>query len=607
MIYTNILIFIAAIFLFSLASSGETPAISFGGSLAIYAASLAGFWLLVKRVFANPRTKETEGYFAAEKKLSLAALLFFTIILFLSDIKYYVVFLSLNQRFPFLTNIGGLLLFFSYLTLIWCGAYRSYASVFGKLHSPVSFVSNNIRFNLAIVLPWIALSLMYDLLALIPSSNLGRLLDSLWGDLFFLGLFLILVLIFFPPLVKRLWGCTEMKDGPLKDHLVAFCRRQNFAATLCVWPLYEGRIITAAVLGMIPGLRYIMLTPALMQNLDINELEAVMAHEIGHVKYRHLLLYVLLIGGFSLVAGLLAEPILYLSLSMNWIFTLLAKDIVSAETIITLVGGLPLLILLLLYFRFVFGYFIRNFERQADLYVFKVLGSGRQLISAFEKIVVTSGQKADQPNWHHFGIGERIAQIELCEQDPSWIARQDRKIRRSLAVYLAIVVSAVFLIDRVPADQLVRNYEGKYIENVLMPKLHGTDNEASQYRLLGDLFFSRGLEDRSLKAYSKALQLDPTNPELLNNFAWLLLTSSDQDLRDPQRALTLARSAAVLSPLPHVLDTLATAFWANGFVDEAVETEHRALERDSDQAPFYRQQLERFQNEAYHRSTEFIN
>jgi len=140
-----------------------------------------------------------------------------------------------------------------------------------------------------------------------------------------------------------------------------------------------------------------------------------------------------------------------------------------------------------------------------------------------------------------------------------------------------------------------------------MPKLHGTDNEASQYRLLGDLFFSRGLEDRSLKAYSKALQLDPANPELLNNFAWLLLTSSDQDLRDPQRALTLARSAAVLSPLPHVLDTLATAFWANGFVDEAVETEHRALERDSDQAPFYRQQLERFQNEAYHRSTEFIN
>ena len=158
-----------------------------------------------------------------------------------------------------------------------------------------------------------------------------------------------------------------------------------------------------------------------------------------------------------------------------------------------------------------------------------------------------------------------------------------------------------------PADQLVRNYEGKYIENVLMPKLHGTDNEASQYRLLGDLFFSRGLEDQSLTAYSRAMQLDPVNPELLNNFAWLLLTSSDKDLRDPQQALILARSAAELSPRPHVLDTLATAFWANGYVDEAVATEYQALEKDSNQAPFYRLQLERFQNENYHRNTEFIN
>ena len=607
MIYTNLLIFIAAIFMFSLASSGEPPAVSFSSSLAIYAASLAGFWLLVKIVFANPRTKEAEGYFAAEKKLLITALLFFSVILFLSDIKYYLTFLSFNQLFPFLTNVGGLLLFFSYLALIWSGARRSYASVFGKLHSPASFISDNFRFNLTIVLPWLALSLMYDLLALIPSSRLGRFLDSLWGDLFFLGLFLIIVLLFFPPLVRRLWNCTEMQEGALKDHLAAFCSRQNFDATLCVWPLYEGRIITAAVLGMMPGFRYIMLTPALMQNLDIHELEAVMAHEIGHVKYRHLLLYVLLIGGFSLVAGLLAEPILYLSLSMNWIFTLLAKGIVSAETIITLVGGLPLLILLLLYFRFVFGYFIRNFERQADLYVFKVLGSGRQLISAFEKIVVTSGQRADKPNWHHFGIGERIAQIEMCEKDPSWITKQDRKIRRSLAVYIMLLVAAVFFIDRLPADQLVRNYEGKYIENVLMPKLHGTDNEASQYRLLGDLFFSRGLEDQSLTAYSRAMQLDPVNPELLNNFAWLLLTSSDKDLRDPQQALILARSAAELSPLPHVLDTLATAFWANGYVDEAVATEYQALEKDSNQAPFYRLQLERFQNENYHRNTEFIN
>ncbi len=606
-IYTNLLIFIAVIFLFSIASSAESPSYSFLVTLTIYGASLVGFWLLVKKAFANPQAKGTEGYFYTEKKLSIAALLFFAMLLFFGDIKYYLTFLSLNGLFPFLTNVGGLLLFFSYLGLIWSGSHNSYAAAFGRQHSAASLVLSNFRFNLAIVLPWITLSLMYDVLALIPSPHLGQALDSLWGDFFFLGLFLVLVLLFFPPLVKGLWNCSDIGEGPLKEHLTKFCRRQNFEATLCVWPLYEGRVITAAVLGMLPGLRYIMLTPALLQNLNMGELEAVVTHEIGHVKYRHLLLYVLLIGGFSLTAGLLAEPLLYLSLSMDWLFSLIARELISAETAIMLVGGLPLLILLLLYFRFVFGYFIRNFERQADLYVFKVLGSGRQLVSAFEKIVLTSGQRADKPNWHHFGIGERIAQIEMCEEDPSLVTRQDRKIRLSLAVYLVALVTAALLINRVPADQLARDYEGKYIETVLVPKLHGTGNEASKYRLLGDLFFSRGLEDKSLTAYSKALQLNPIDPELLNNFAWLLLTSSDGSLRNPRRALILARSAAELSPVPHVLDTLATAFWANGYIEEAVETERQALEKDSNQAPFYRLQLERFQNEQYRSSTEFIN
>ena len=606
-IYTNLLIFIAVIFLFSIAPVGESPSTSLIVSLVIYGVTLFGFHLVVKRVFTTSRNDGTEGYFRAERKLSLLALLIYSLFLFFSDIKYYLSFLSLNGLFPVLINVSGLLLFFSYMALLWSGGHDNYTAAFGKQRSPLNLVVNNFRFNLALVLPWIALSLMYDLLTLIPSSHLGLFLDSLWGDIFFLGLFLILVLLFFPPLVKRLWNCNDLQEGPLKDHLLSFCRRQKFEATLCVWTLYEGRLITAAILGMIPGLRYILLTPALMQNLNMGELEAVMTHEIGHVKYRHLLLYVLLIGGFSLVAGLLAEPLLYFSLSADWIFSLIAKEFISADTVIMLVGGVPLLILLLFYFRFVFGYFIRNFERQADLYVFKVLGSGRQLVSAFEKIVITSGVRADRRNWHHFGIGERIEQIQKCEKDPTLIARHDRKIRISLAVYIVLLASSLLLIDRVPADQLVRNYEGKYIETVLLPKLHQTGNEASRYRLLGDLFFSRGLEDKSITAYSKALQLNPIDPEVLNNFAWLLLTSSDKSLRDPEKALILARSAAELAPLPHVLDTLATAFWANGYIEKAVETERQALEKDSDQAPFYRMQLERFTTEQYRSSTDFIN
>ncbi len=577
------------------------------GSVLIYAASLAGYWLVVRRLFQHAGTRVSDGYFLAEKKLLILALLFYGVALYLGDFKYYLSYLSLHQLFPVLTNAAGLAVFFSYLFLMWIGGYKSYAAVFNKHGSPAAFVLANFRFNLPIVLPWIALGLMYDLLNLIPYPEIGKLLESLWGDIIFLGLFLVLVLLFFPPLVRRLWNCTKMERGPLRDHLQEFCSRHNFNADLYIWPLYEGRILTAGVLGLMPGLRYIMLTPALIQNLNRDELEAVMVHEMGHVKYLHLLLYVLLIAGFSLFAGFLAEPILYFSLSMDWVFSLMAQDIVSAETLIAIIGGVPLLIMLLFYFRFVFGYFIRNFERQADLFVFKVLGNSRALISAFHKIVLASGQKADKPNWHHFGIAERIAHLELCERDPSWISRQDRKVRKSLVAYILILTAAIALINQVPAEQLARTYEGKYIETVLMPKLHGVENEASWYRLLGDLFLSRELEDRALSAYDRALQLDPESPEVLNNLAWLLLTSIDPSLRDPQRALTLAQTAAERYPLPHILDTLATAYWANGDIDEAVRIETRALQRDTNQADFYRLQLERFQTQRYDFDTLFLN
>ena len=63
----------------------------------------------------------------------------------------------------------------------------------------------------------------------------------------------------------------------------------------------------------------------------------------------------------------------------------------------------------LIYFRFIFGYFMRNFERQADalrLYPFQ-----RALFrwsQRCRKLRMTSGQPANKPNWHHYSIGERI-------------------------------------------------------------------------------------------------------------------------------------------------------------------------------------------------------
>ena len=356
-------------------------------------------------------------------------------------------------------------------------------------------------------------------------------------------------------------------------------------------------------MGLVPGLRYILLTPAIIETMSISELEAVMAHEIGHVKKKHLLMYILLISGFSVIAGLLAEPLFYYSFSFEWVFQLLTSEKMNPDTIVGLIVGVPFLILLLLYFRFIFGYFIRNFERQADLYVIKILGSGRALISAFDRIAGTSGESKKKPNWHHFGIGERIDTLERCEKEPSIIDRQDKKVRRSLLIYMLILVSVAVLVKQVPTDEMAKNYQEKYIELDLLSRVQNIEDKALWFQLVGDLMINRQMEQRALVAYNKALEINPGNPVVLNNLAWLLLTSEDSTLRDPLRALILAQRAVLRNSKAHVLDTLATAYWANGLVEEAIRTEMEALSGATSQREFYREQIEKFRTEKYQSET----
>ncbi len=79
-------------------------------------------------------------------------------------------------------------------------------------------------------------------------------------------------------------------------------------------------------------------------------------------------------------------------------------------------------------------------------------------------------------------------------------------------------------------------------------------------------------------------------------------TSENLNLRDPLKALTLARGAATLQPKGHVLDTLATAYWANGLVDEAVRAEKQAAFANVGQKRFYMMRITKFTSQTYEES-----
>jgi tetratricopeptide (TPR) repeat protein len=169
----------------------------------------------------------------------------------------------------------------------------------------------------------------------------------------------------------------------------------------------------------------------------------------------------------------------------------------------------------------------------------------------------------------------------------------------SLAAYLLVLTAVVFLLRQMPVEGLARQYEEKYIETVLWQKVQQEPDKALWLRLAGDLMQNKKMEKKALAAYEMALEFVPVSPDLQNNLAWLLLTSEGLQLRDPPRALTLARSAALAKPLGSFLDTLGLAYWANGLIEEAEAAEQEAVLADPVGRDYYQQQVERFRRLSY--------
>ncbi len=598
--YNNLIYFLVVIFFYSFSPVGNEPLLSPFLSVSLFFLFLMGFKGLCRRALRKiPLASAASSYAVVEKKLSITAIIFYAVSFYLCDFKYHLQLFSFGGKIPALAAFIGVMIFIIFLAVMWWECLIYYNHIFHTTQSRKSFVLGQIRNNLPIILPWLIFSLANDLLLLFPFTPLQEVLTTVWGDIVFFLAFFLFVVVFMPPLVQRLWNCKPLPPGDLHDRLDELCARQNFSAKYLVWPLMEGRAITAGVMGFIPGMRYILLTPTIIQAMNREELEAVMAHEIGHVKKAHILLYLVLILGFSVFVGFFAEPLLYTLLTFDFFINLLVEGTVNSEVIISLVGGLPFLLLLLVYFRFLFGYFVRNFERQADLYTIGVMGSAQPLISSFEKIALATGIKKSEANWHHFGLGERIACLAAAEHDKNRIRAHDQKVRLSLIAYFLIIAMVVVSAKQFPVEEMEHAYKEKYVEAALFYRAGQEPDNSLWQRLIGDMMYERKLEAEAEAAYRKALVIDPEDSGALNNLAWLLLNSGDVQRRNPEEALELARAAAVIKPESFVLDTLATAYWANGLVDLAVKTELTALERDPARANYYRLRLELFQRQSY--------
>jgi Zn-dependent protease with chaperone function len=498
-------------------------------------------------------------------------------------------------KIPTLQAVLFLGLFIGYLTIVWFFSHKLYRQLYNIDITKISYISSNILFAIPILLPWFFLSLISDIILALPFQWPRQILATTEGQVVYFLLFLIAAAVFGPALVQKFWGCKPLETGPNRIRIDRICRKAGVKfSNILYWPIFGGRMITAGVMGLTKKFRYILVTDALLRFLGPEEIDAVIAHEIGHVKKKHLVFYLFFFVGYLLLSYAVFDLILFIILYSDMTYRFVDSLGFQQNTVISVIFSLFVIMMFLIYFRYIFGYFMRNFERQADTYVYHLFDNAGYLITTLQKIAMTTGQPADKPNWHHFSIAERIDYLKKCETDRSWISRHDRKVKRSVAFYLVglLVIGGIgYHLNFGETGKFLNN---RFFETVLKRELERAPGNPKLHSMLGDLYFSKEKYPEAISAYEQAIDLAPVRPQVLNNLAWLYATCIDHRYRNPKRALHLAQKAASLESSPHILDTLAECYFINGYRKEAIETGKQALALAKPDGRYFEEQLDKF-------------
>ncbi|MCB2185494.1 MAG: M48 family metalloprotease [Deltaproteobacteria bacterium] len=614
MLFTQIIAFIAVMVLFE-AYPLTTPELSAWASFLMCSGLLAWFGIYCRlsttfflRRLAGPKAPADPARAASflELRLNLGAILSFGLMITALDLKYYLMSLPLAESSQTVAGLLAALVYLVNLLVVWAALHPVERQVFQRAERLGAHVWARLRFVTPVVFPWLAAMLLRDFLVLLwPGGEAW--LDTTWGDLTFLVVFLFLVALFFPPLVRSWWGCRPLEPGRVRRVIETVLEHLGVEVNeILSWPLMEGRVLTAGILGVTRRFRYLLITPALAQALDNQELAGVVAHEAGHVKFHHLLKYFLFFLGFFAAAFAITEPlnllyhvVIYFLSGTAWGAAFLMRPTQEVGWF-NLILALPVVVCLVIYLRFVMGYFMRHFERQADLYSLAVMGSAEPLIGSLEKIALLSGNVREMPSWHHFSIAQRVETLEFAAPNPgAALAAHAARLKRAVGIFLVGLVGLLALgqgLEWLAWDQsLARAGMVRLLEDKLLSSPHDPGLMMS----LGVLHSEQGHEQEALALLTGALTLAPEEPEVLNSLAWLLATAEDPAIHRPREAVFLAQKAVRLSPKPHIWDTLAEAYFQNGQPARAVAAARTALLASrGENESYYREQLSRFEESA---------
>lgn len=286
----------------------------------------------------------------------------------------------------------------------------------------------------------------------------------------------LVIFAFAPVMIRYAWDTAPLPDDELGARLMAMCRDHRVGVRrLLVWRTYGG-MINGAVMGIFAPLRFIFLTDGLLSRMTHPEIEAVMAHELGHVRRRHMVWLVVCamasIFALETLARLAAEQIERL--------TGLHPETWTRYWQAVLAFGLMALIVPL--WLALFGWISRRFERQADTFAVQHLSrqypdelpsiagslrvpgaspphdpsiSPQPLISvtavliyttALSRVAALNHMPRTRKSWRHGSIDWRCRYLESLIATPLDQCPIDRTVRR-ICVASAVILAVVLIFD----------------------------------------------------------------------------------------------------------------------------------------------------------------
>jgi STE24 endopeptidase len=232
----------------------------------------------------------------------------------------------------------------------------------------------------------------------------------------FLGLFVLMAqlapVIVFPIFYKF----EPLKNEDLRARLVRLSKRAGTQVRgVYQWKLSEKSKKANAALTGLGNTRRIILADTLLDNYSADEIEAVLAHELGHHVHRHILKAIAVQAGIMLVGFWAANWILHYTVDRMHMFETLSDF-----------ANLPLLALVSTVLGFLLlpalNAYSRYNERQADRYAFRSIPAVEPFISSMNKLAEQNLAERSPSKWvewffhSHPAISRRVAAAEAWEK-----------------------------------------------------------------------------------------------------------------------------------------------------------------------------------------------